>query len=133
MISAVATDNRSARASAKPVYVRVLPNPRLQAVVLTGPAPGSVTNPVVLTADVGAPEGGIDKVHFFSGAVLLGTASAPPYRISAALANGAHTLKAVAVMYNNAQMWSTPVAVSMESDHPTDRGARQAAAVPVRP
>lgn len=113
VVSAVATDNRSAKSAARPVFVRVLPNPRLQAVVLTSPAPGAATSPVVLAADVGAPEGGIDKVHFYSGATLLGTATAPPYRLTAALANGAHSVKAVAVMYGNASMTSTPVALTV--------------------
>ena len=113
VIAGSATDNGFAKARARPVYMRVLENPRLQAVVLTGPAPGNVTNPVVLEAQVGAPDGGVDSVRFYDAATLLGTVTAPPYRLVATLSNGAHALNAVAYLYTNANMTSTPVHVTV--------------------
>ncbi len=113
VVSATATDNGFAQANAKPVHIRVLPDKRLQAVVLTSPAPGTVTNPVELVADVGAPDGGMDKVHFYDGTTLLGSVVAPPYRLVVSLGNGVHTIKARAVLFSNAGMESTPVTITV--------------------
>ncbi len=88
VIAGHATDNGFAKMLARPAYVRVLENPRLQAVVLTSPVPGSVTNPVVLEGQVGAPDGGVDKVQFYDGTTLIGSVATPPYRLSASLSNG---------------------------------------------
>ncbi len=117
VIAGNATDNGSAKSLARPVYVRVLENPRLQAVVLTAPAPGSMTNPVVLEAQVGAPDGGVDKVQFYDGATLIGSVTAPPYRLTANLANGAHALKAVTYLYSNVNLASTPVNVTVSGSN----------------
>ena len=117
VIAGNAMDNGFAKSLARPVYVRVLENPRLQAVVLTAPAPGSMTNPVVLEAQVGAPDGGVDKVQFYDGATLIGTVTAQPYRLTASLSNGAHALKAVAYLYSNANLASTPVNVTVSGSN----------------
>lgn len=117
VISAAATDNDSARTSAKPVYIHSLPRPRLQAVVLTSPAPGTVTVPFVLEAEVGAPEGGVENVDFYDGATLLGTVTAPPYRLLIASGNGPRTFMAVARLYSRHIASSTPVTVAVSGSN----------------
>lgn len=112
-IAATATDNGGRHTTSRPIFIDVLPFPRLQAVVLTSPAPGMVTNPVVLEADVGAPDGGVARVQFYYGSTLLGAVDTPPYSLTASLPNASYSLKAVAVMFTNFSTASTPVNVTV--------------------
>jgi hypothetical protein len=70
------------------------------AVSLTGPANNStVASPATVTmvADASDPDGSITKVDFFANGALVGTATAPPYRLPVAIRTpGTITLRAVA-------------------------------------
>ena len=70
------------------------------AVQLTAPADGAAFEPanrVTLTAAASDTDGTVSQVEFFDGAVSLGTATNPPYTVTASnLAIGSHTLTAKA-------------------------------------
>ncbi len=117
VVSAAATDNGFARATGKPVYIESVPMPRLQAVVLTSPSPGAVTVPFVLAADVGAPDGNIEKVVFYDGTTLLGTVTTPPYSLLIASGNGSRSFTAMAKLHNSVSVTSTPVAVTVSGSN----------------
>jgi len=117
MISAAATDNDAARTGARPVYIQSLPMPRLQAVVLTSPAPGAVTAPLLLEAAVGAPDGGVELVEFYEGGTLLGSSRTPPYRLLLASGNGSRAFTAVARLYGGYGVSSTPVTVAVSGSN----------------
>ncbi|MCC6194932.1 MAG: hypothetical protein IT518_10740 [Burkholderiales bacterium] len=115
VISAEATDNAGAVGNARPVYVEVLLMRRLQAVVLTSPAPGAtVTNPVVLEAEVGAPDGALAGVEFYrGGTTLLGTVTSPPYRLVVSVPAGAHSFTARGIVLSGPRVTSTPVSATV--------------------
>jgi RHS repeat-associated protein len=93
--TALATDNHGAIASSNAVTVIVNDPPK---VVLTSPstvvtAPGTVS----LMASPTDSDGGIQKVDFFRGTTLIGTATASPYNLDlAGLPAGTYTFTAVA-------------------------------------
>jgi RHS repeat-associated protein len=93
--TALATDNHGAIASSNAVTVIVNDPPK---VVLTSPstvvtAPGTVS----LAASPTDSDGGIQKVDFFRGTTLIGTATASPYNLDlAGLPAGTYTFTAVA-------------------------------------
>ncbi len=111
-MAARATDDAGASALSKPVFARMVSAYRLLAVVMTRPAPGPVTNPVEMVVDAKA-DAGLAKVRFFDGANQLGFVESPPYRFTATLSNGAHTLTARAVMHDGHEFTSTPVVVNV--------------------
>jgi hypothetical protein len=88
-------------------------------VVLTSPqstqtfsAPATVT----LAATASDPEGRLDRVEFYSGATLLGSANAAPYSFTwASVDAGSYTLSAKAFDVDGAQASSAPVAITVEA------------------
>ncbi|MET0623676.1 MAG: Ig-like domain-containing protein [Pyrinomonadaceae bacterium] len=106
--------------------VTATPN-NLPTITLTAPADGTKYNvggSIVISADAADPGGAISKVSFYSGSVLIGTDTAPPYSVTMAATNaGTFSLSAVATDDRGATATSgvsrvtvnAPVTVSIES------------------
>ncbi len=91
-------------------------------VAITSPANGaSFSSPVSfdLTASASDADGAITKVEFFDGGVLLGSVSAPPYRVPVSnLIEGGHVLTAVATDNSGATATSDPVSITVVDPNP---------------
>ena len=95
LANAVAVDSDGSSTTSPAVSVRVdaAPNER-PAVTLTTPVGGTTyTAPatVVLSADASDPDNGVARVEFYSGAILLGAASSPPYSFTWSAVPAEHT------------------------------------------
>jgi hyaluronate lyase len=69
------------------------------AVHLVQPADGATMTapgPIVLSADATATSGTLDRVDFFNGSTLLGSATSPPFHLATTLGGGTHWIHAVA-------------------------------------
>ena len=97
-------------------YVRSTPPNIPPSVTVTNPASGAVfVAPATVTIGAVAADadGTVTNVQFFDGNASLGNVAASPYLISASLAVGSHTLKAVATDNLGATNISTPVSVTV--------------------
>jgi hyaluronate lyase len=88
-------------------------------VTLTSPSDGDEINnsgAITITADAVPTDGAVTSVSFYHGATLLGTDATPPYSITTTLANGSHTLTAVATDSNS--LSRTSLAHTIEAVQP---------------
>jgi hypothetical protein len=80
------------------------------AAVMTSPTPGaSYSGAVTLAVDALAPDSAIARVDFYAGNTLLGTDTASPYSIGAALSPGVQSVYAVVTAPFTASIVTTPV------------------------
>jgi RHS repeat-associated protein len=111
-ITAKAINDKDDTDVSEPAVITVNAPP---AVSLTSPANNAVFNfpaTVTLSASAVDPDGTVQKVDFFQGTTLIGTASAPPYSIALAdLPSGRYSFNAVATDNHAATATSTAVAV----------------------
>jgi hyaluronate lyase len=88
-------------------------------VTLTSPSDGDEINnsgPITITADAVPTDGTVTSVSFYNGATLIGMDTTAPYSVTAILANGSHTLTAVAVDSNS--LIRTSLAHTIEAVQP---------------
>jgi hypothetical protein len=94
------------------------PGNELPAAALTAPAEGATfTDPasIVIEATASDPDGSVQRVDFYSGSTLLGSAAAPPYTYRwDAVAAGDHVLTARAIDDHGGQTTSAAVHVTVE-------------------
>ncbi len=100
-LTAVATDNTGATTSSRAVSVKIDPAPNQPpTVTLTAPADGATyTAPatVGLSASASDPENALARVEFYTGATLLGAATAAPYAFTwSSVPAGTYSVRAVA-------------------------------------
>ena len=112
-LTAKATDNKGSSTTSSPVSVTVaVPQPP-PAVSLTSPAAGSTfaapaAIPLTATASATAPAT-IDRVEFYQGAALLGTAASPPYTFNwANVPSGGYAITAKAIDSTGTSAVSAP-------------------------
>jgi hypothetical protein len=121
-LSAVAYDNDNARTSSTTVGIVVNAPNQPPAVSLTAPANGATymaPATVGLSAAVTDSDGTIQKVEFYSGTALLGTATAAPYSFTwNSVAAGTYTLKAIAYDNAGAQTTSATVTITVNAAPP---------------
>jgi RHS repeat-associated protein len=112
LLTAVATDDRGAATRSAPVAVTVN---ALPTVALTSPVAGAKFNApatILLTASAADADGAVAKVDFYQGAMLLGSAVAPPYSFAwMNVASGAYNVTAVATDDRGATTTSAAIAV----------------------
>ncbi len=118
-LSAVAYDNDNARTSSATVSIVVNAPNQPPAVSLTAPVNGATyTAPatVALSAAATDGDGTIQKVEFYSGSSLLGTAMAAPYAFTwNGVPAGTYTMKAIAYDNLGAQTSSATVGISVSA------------------
>ena len=118
-LSALAYDNDGATSSSSTVSIVVSAANQPPTVSLTAPAIGATyTAPASVTLSAAATDsdGTIQKVEFYSGNALLGTATAAPYSLTwNSVAAGSYTLKAVAYDNSGAQTPSATVGISVKA------------------
>ena len=116
-IVAKAYDDVGVAATSPAAYVQVLPTPRVPAVVLAAPAPGTTIasgTPLQMTAVALAPDGTIGRVDFYAGASLLGSVATAPYQFTwASPAAGAQSLIAKAYDLQGVAAVSAAVPISV--------------------
>ena len=121
-LSALAYDNDGAKTSSSTVSVVVNAPNQPPAVSLTAPTNGATyTAPatVGLSATASDSDGAIQKVEFYSGTSLLGTATAAPYSFTwGNVAAGTYTLKAIAYDNAGAQTSSSTVSITVNAAPP---------------
>jgi len=115
-LTAVATDNANASTTSTAVAITVNSRPTVS---ITAPATGATFNApasVTVTANAADSDGTVQKVDFYAGATLIGTATASPYTIQwTNVAAGAYSLTAVATDDRNATTTSAAVAITVNS------------------
>jgi hypothetical protein len=121
-ITATAYDDLGLATTSPAAYIQVLAAPRLPAVVLTAPAPGTtiaagVTLP--LAAAALAPDGSISRVDFLSGSSVIGSAASAPYAYTWTNPTvGSLSLKAKAYDTQGNSSTSTAVGVTVIGNSP---------------
>ena len=115
-----AYDDFGMRTASAPVFIEVQDRPRHPAVVLTAPASGSVnTAPLSLAAEALSPDGTLNRVDFFAGTSLVGSATAAPYRFEwTSPGDGPASLSAKAYDSNGDSTTSSPVTIIVASRAP---------------
>ena len=117
-LTARAYDNYGLEGNSTPVQITVNQGNTLPTVSITAPTTGaSYTAPatVAITASASSTDSTINKVQFYQGTTLLGTASTSPYTFTwSNVANGVYTLTATA--YDNFGLQSTSSAVTVTVD-----------------
>jgi hypothetical protein len=115
-LTAVATDNSGATTTSAPVRITVVPN-RPPNVRITSAGRG---NPLIapatiaINAEASDADGTVKSVAFFAGAAAIGTALAPPFKVTwEGVAAGAYVLTAVATDNRGATTTSAPVPVTV--------------------
>lgn len=115
-LSAVVTDDRGAQTASAVTSITVADN-AFPLVSLTGPANGqSYIAPaeVVLTASASDADGTVEKVEFFEGTTLIGTATSAPYSVTwADVVAGSYSLTARATDDRGAQTSSSARTISV--------------------
>jgi RHS repeat-associated protein len=115
-LTAVATDNANATTTSATVAISVNAPPT---VAITAPAAGAVISApasITVTAAAADSDGTLQKVDFYQGATLIGTATASPYTIQwTNVAAGAYSLTAVAIDNANATTTSAAVAITVNA------------------
>ena len=116
-LTAVATDgNGGVTTSAPPVSVSVVANfpPTIS---ISSPANGALFLPgasVTINATASDSDGSVTNVYFYDGSTLLGSDTVAPYSLTVAgLANGNHSLKAVAKDSGGLTSTSAPVVINL--------------------
>ncbi len=114
--TAVATDNQNGTGTSAAVSVRVNAAP---GVSITSPANNAVFNApasFTLTANAADGDGTVQRVDFYQGATLLGSATASPFNFAVSgLAAGSYSFTAVAVDNDNAQTTSGAISVTVNA------------------
>ncbi len=115
VISARALDARYRElAHGAPAFAVVGVISRPIAAVMTSPTPGaSYSSAVTLAVDAVAPDSTIAKVDFYSGNILLGSRTSPPYAIGAAFSSGAQSVYAVVTAAFSPTVITTPVSFTV--------------------
>lgn len=120
-LTARATDNSGAATTSAPVTVTVNAN-QPPTVALAAPAPGAsfrAPATITLAATASDSDGAVDKVDFFAGTTLIGTATAAPYGVTwNGVAAGTHVLTARATDNSGATTISAPVSVTVNANQP---------------
>jgi RHS repeat-associated protein len=116
-LTARATDDRNGQTTSAPVNITVAPPNQPPTATLTSPTEGaSFLTPatITLTATASDPDGTIDRVEFYAGTTLVGTATAAPYTVNwTTLASGPFTLTAKAIDNLGAAGDSAPVGITI--------------------
>lgn len=117
-VTAKATDNLGAQSTSAPVSITVLPN-NAPTVSITAPAGGSSFFPpatIRVSASAADSDGAIQRVEFYAGSTLIGTASSSPYSVVwDNVVAGNYVLSAVAVDDRGGATTSATVSVAILS------------------
>jgi hypothetical protein len=121
-ITATAYDDLGLATTSQAAYIEVLATPRLPAVVLTAPPPGTTIAAGValpLAATALAPDGTISRVDFVSAGSVIGSAASAPYTYTWTNPTvGTLSLTAQAYDTQGKSGTSTPVGVTIISNSP---------------
>jgi regulation of enolase protein 1 (concanavalin A-like superfamily) len=126
-LTAVATDNDTARTTSAPVTITAAAAVNQPpSVTLTAPANGtSYVAPatISMTATASDADGTVARVEFYSGTTLLGSDTSAPYAFSwAGVAAGSYAVRAVAYDNANATASSVTVTVTVTAGTSTSNG-----------
>jgi len=115
-LTAVATDNSNATTTSSAVAITVNAAPTVS---ITAPVANAIfTAPanITVTATAADTDGAIQKVDFYQGATLVGTATSSPYSANVSgLAAGSYSFTAVATDSNNATTTSAAISVRVNA------------------
>ena len=117
-LTATATDNLGGTVTSAPVNVTVAPGPnQAPAVNITSPSAGATfTAPanISISANATDPDGSVERVDFYAGQTLIGTATGAPFIVSwNNVAVGSYTLTATATDNLNAVTTSSAVNITV--------------------